>query len=427
MGVRLFDSKKHRQKAWGYEARIAGKRKRKVGFSSKQAAELALSTARIHANERAAGVRVEAGPLVTVRQLVERRRKQLPVAKGQPGYYSRNQAVGDLNRFLALLDTPLLSVHQLKTAHLALYRDARLKAGLKPQTVFRELTNVLACLNRAHESFPALDGWRPPRRPRLEVPKHKRQVTYAPDVAARLLAYLRRPRETTHPRYHTGEPPRAYRARLDAADYLQMALQCGQRGGEIRTRRWADVLWHKGALRVDSTKTADEGVVFLPASLLEMLRRRKEQQHPASVWIFPSDKDHTRPIARGHAETCRRAARALGIAWGYQTPGGVVFHTARHTAATTMLDSGSDVATVQAQMGWSDRTMLLNYGHASARSRRAAASALDAFSGAPEPASEPEKVSAFSAAAGSEMPPLSPMSPVEDQNAGGKTEGKSES
>jgi integrase len=378
MGVKQEFSAKLNKKTWGYDARITGKRVRCFGFSSRSAAEIALANARVKANERRAGVIPEEPPaVITVRQLVERRIKVLPVPRGAPGYYSRNQAIGDLERFLTLVDGDM-PVHKLSTAHTAIYRDARLAAGLQPQTVFRELTNLQACFNSAREHFAELEAWRPPARPKLKVPRGQREATYAPEDAARLLAHLRRPREETHPCY-AREPARSYRARLDAADSFQIALQTAGRCGEVISLRWTDVLWHKNALRVEATKTNEEGVIFLPESLVEMLRRRRAAQSPPSEWVFPSDLRPDEHVSRGFVSIVRQAALDLGIPWGYGTPGGVVFHTTRHTATTAMLDAGYDLPTVQAQTRHSDKTMLMRYGHASARSRRGAATALDQF------------------------------------------------
>ena len=49
-----------------------------------------------------------------------------------------------------------------------------------------------------------------------------------------------------------------------------------------------------------------------------------------------------------------------------------------------MLEARYDLLTVQAQTRYSDKTMLMRYGHASARSRRAAVTALDQFAPANE-------------------------------------------
>ncbi|MGB7925547.1 MAG: tyrosine-type recombinase/integrase [Pyrinomonadaceae bacterium] len=370
--------KKYNRKVWGYIGYIDGRQRRKFGFSSEEKAQTAFYSARTRAQERRSGVLPDTdAQSVTVEQIIRARIKQLPVPKGSPGYYSRNQAVGDLERFLAMLPHGLL-VAQLTAAHGAAYRDARLEAGLAPQTVFREYTNIQACFNAAGESFPQLENWRPPKRPKIKVPKSSRNRTVTPEEAALLLADLRRPREAAHERYGR-EPERAYRARLDAADFLQLSLQTAMRPDETVRRSWTDVLWHSSRLLVDSTKTDEEGTIDLPASCLEMLRRRHAEQHRKSPWLFPSDVVPGQHIARAPTALIRRAAEKLGIPWGYETRGGIVLYTTRHTAATAMLQAGHDLATVQAQTRHSTKTMLMRYAHASARSRRAAASALDAF------------------------------------------------
>jgi integrase len=366
--------KKYNRKVWGFVGYIDGVRKRKFGFATEEKAQTAFYNARVAARERRAGVLPDDAP-VTVKELIETRIKKLPVPKGSPGHHSRNQAIVDLNRFLALLPDKLL-VTQLTTADIARYRDARLGAGLAPQTVFREITNIQACLNSARETFPQLDNWRPPARPKLKVPKGNRNRVIAPDEAAQILARLRRERESTHKRCKV-EPLREYRARLDAADFFQFALQTAMRPDEIVRSEWSHVLWHTSRLLIDATKTDEEGTIDLPESCLEMLKRRREQNQD-SHWIFPSDIKRGRHLVRAPAELIRRAAYELKIAWGY-AEGGIVLYTTRHTAATAMLDAGHDIATVQAQTRHSTKTMLFRYAHATARSRRAAASSLDSF------------------------------------------------
>lgn len=301
-----------------------------------------------------------------------------------------------------------MDVRELQTSHLTAYRDEQLARGLLPQSVLNLITPVMSALSSASESFPSLADFRRPAWPKLKTPKGKHQSLYSPDTARRLLAHLRRPREREHKVFKNGESKRSYRARLDAADYLQVGLQAGLRGCEIRTRGWADVLWHASALRIDNTKAGDEGTVFIPASLLEMLRRRRAGQSPVSLWIFPSDLSPERHHRRGYSDVIREACEKFSIPWGYKQRGGGVFHTTRHTAASAMLDEGWDVATVQSQMRWSDRTMLLNYRHATVRSRRGAATALDRFS---EVETAAENVAGFAATEAPKVTPLSRMTP----------------
>jgi integrase len=170
---------------------------------------------------------------------------------------------------------------------------------------------------------------------------------------------------------------REYRARLDAADFFQLVLQSAMRPDEAIRRAFTDVLWHSSRLIIDATKTDEEGTIDLPESCREMLTRRREQ-NPGSRWIFPSDIKPGKHLVRAPTELIRRAAKELKIPWGYED-NGIVLYTTRHTAATLMLDAGHDLPTVQAQTRHSTKTMLMRYGHASARSRRAAANTLDSL------------------------------------------------
>lgn len=373
--------KKFNRKVWGYLGYIDGQRKRKFGFATEEKAQKAFYDLRVAARERRAGVAADDSP-ITVKQLIDDRIKKLEAKKDSPGAKSRKQAIVDLRRFLALLPDGLL-VTQLTTAATAKYRDVRLEAGLLPQTIFREITNIQACFNAARELYPLLDTWRPPARPKIKVPKATRNRVITPDEAAQIMAWLRAPRRELHDHgaKHKRELLRDVRGRHDAADFFQLALQTACRPDEIVRRAWSDVNWQASRLLVDSTKTSDEGTIDLPPSCLEMLKRRKREQQPESRWIFPSDKRPGEHLRVAPAEIIKRAAKALGISWGYGSRDGIVLYTTRHTATTAMLDAGHDLATIQAQTRHSTKTLLMRYGHASARSRRAAASSLDSFAG----------------------------------------------
>lgn len=378
----VFDKryiKKYGRKVWGYIGYIDGRKRRKFGFASEEKAQQAFYNARVTARERRSGLQPDAAP-VTVKELIERRVSQLPVPKGFPGYDARRSACNHLNALLAMLPEGLL-VTQLTTSDTASYRDARLAAGIAPQTVFRELTNIQSCLNSARESFPQLETWRPPAKPKLKVPRGLRTRVITPNEAQSLLTYLRRPREQTHEHF-SQEQILSYRSRIEAADFFQFALFSAMRPGEIVRLRWTDVLWHSSRLMVDATKTDEEATIDLPEGCMGLLKRRYEQ-HKDSPWIFPSLHNRRRHIHRAPDQLLRYAALKLKLEWGYNSRNGIVLYTTRHTAATTMLDAGHDLPTVQAQTRHSTKQMLMRYGHATARSRRAAAAELDSFSDNP--------------------------------------------
>ena len=389
MSVRKFHSKLLGQDCWGFDARIKGRRVRKIGFSSKENAELALSKLRIAANERRAGVAPKAR--ITVKQLVDARCKQ--IGETRP---SRKHSGVVLHAWLDTLPKGLL-VEDLTTAHMSKYADARLEK-VKAQTVWREVTDIATCLSRAREIFSELADWRPPRRPRAKVPHSFRSVTITSGQAKSLLEQLRRPREEI-------ENSTEYGARLDAADFFEIALQTMGRSDEIRTLRWVDIYWKEKKLRIDSKKTGVEGVIFIPDSLVELFKRRRTSQDPASVYIFPSRRNPLRPICRFPIQILRRAAAALEIPWGYGDPQGIVLHTTRHTGVTALLEAGFDLATVQAQSRHSTQAMLMRYSHSNADGQRATTRALAAFLTAPEVS----RISSTSSAEDTDNSPLTPQ------------------
>ncbi len=368
MAVKMFWSALLGRKSWGYDARIKGRRVHKIGFASKENAELALSKRRIAANEKRAGVTPEAAR-ITVAHLVTARINQFDKKS-----YSQKHSGVTLRAWAAMMPDALL-VEEVKTAHLAKYRDARLQK-IKPQSVHRELADIYACLNAASELFTELAEWRPPKRPRLKVPKGYRNVTIEPVQIALILTRLRREKEEK-------ERITFYRARMDAADFFQIALYTLARKDEIRTLRWDAISWQAHKLQLDSKKTDTDAAIFIPDALIELFKRRRDAQHPASPFVFPSSRNPQRPVSRFCIEIVKRAAEKCGIPWGYDQPNGIVFHTTRHTAVTALLDAGYDLATVKAQSRHSTSQMLLRYSHPSVHNRRAAADTLSSF--LPEP------------------------------------------
>lgn len=372
MGVRQFKSKRLGRDVWGYDARIRGVRVKRTGFSTKKAAELALANARVRANERAAGVVVdrEPEPTVTVRQLVERRAAQL---QGTP---RRRTSARLLERWLETLPAGLL-VTDVTTARLQEWVDARL-SEVRYETVFREVTDICSTLNRAGENFAELEGWTPPRRPRMPAPTRRRERVITPEEAAAVLAHLRRPIEE-------GETETYWRVRRDAADLFQIALLTAARRAEILALRWTDVNFEWKTLRVTGTKTDRVRVIPMAESLVALLRRRRVECGGAAR-VFPSLEGST--MLRANTDQIfRRACEEISVPYGRDVPGGWVLHDARHTAITAMLHAGNSLESVMAISGHSARVMAMRYAHSTERTRREAVSALDQFAS--------EKVSAL--------------------------------
>jgi integrase len=349
---------------FGYDARIGGKRRQRFGFSSEKTAELALSKLRVNAFERGQGVAApeETRKKITVRQLFERRRVHY---QDTPRRRARAHI---MELWLESLPTGLL-VTELTTARLSDWVDSRLKA-VKPQTVFRDLTDICSMLARAGDYFDELKDWQPPRRPHMRVPTGARGRLITRDEARALLTRLRRPRGLD-------EGARYYAARLDSADLLQIALLTAARRGEILSLRWSDVDFNQATLRVTGTKTERVRVIPCPAALITILRRRATESGRSPL-VFPALAGST--MLRANTDQIfREESKALGIPYGRSTIGGWVLHDARHTAITAMLHAGASLESVMAVSGHSARVMALRYAHATQATTRAAVQALEQF------------------------------------------------
>jgi integrase/recombinase XerD len=98
-------------------------------------------------------------------------------------------------------------------------------------------------------------------------------------------------------------------------------------------------------LRVDQGKGRKEDrYVMLSPRLLEVLRAYWKAVRP-KLWLFPGDLSG-QPITRAAVElACQKAHRASGIAKPI-TP-----HSLRHAFATHLLESGTDIRTIQLLLG----------------------------------------------------------------------------
>lgn len=335
-------------------------RRTRVGFLTREDAREAAGRLWQEGQRRAYGLVPPDAPKVTVKQLVERRKRHV-----------RPQAARFLERWLKSLPSGML-VTELETSHFRGAADARLEAGIKPQTVFREQTDVFAMLNAAREYFSELKSWTPPARPTLSAPEGERQAYYAPEKVAEIVRSLTLPRGLT-------EHPVAYEARLDCAEWFTLALLTRLRSSELRTRRWADLNFNWRTLRVDKTKVGATDQIKLSAACVDLLKRRFERCGRESEYIFYSRRDPSRPVKRFSTDILKRACEAAGLKWGYKDPSGVVLHTTRHSAVTAMMEGGAQLEAARRLVGHSKKTMTARYGQASPRSEDEALTALDVF------------------------------------------------
>lgn len=125
---------------------------------------------------------------------------------------------------------------------------------------------------------------------------------------------------------------------------LETAYATGMRLGEVLRLKICDIDSQRMMIRVEQGKGRKDRYVMLSVSLLETLRTYWRASKP-KVFLFPG-LGGNRPL------NATIAQRAFGYAKeraGITKP--VSFHTLRHSFATHLIESGTNVRTIQALLG----------------------------------------------------------------------------
>jgi len=119
----------------------------------------------------------------------------------------------------------------------------------------------------------------------------------------------------------------------------------GLRASEVRHLRVQDVDSARGVLWVRNGKGAKDRIAPLPGRLLHQLRDYWRQVRPPGPWLFPGqseDKPLSKTAMNNHF---RRAVARAGI----ERP--IVFHNLRHSFATHLMETGTDLPSIQVLLG----------------------------------------------------------------------------
>jgi integrase/recombinase XerD len=131
---------------------------------------------------------------------------------------------------------------------------------------------------------------------------------------------------------------------LKARVALTTAYAAGLRASEAACIKVADIDSSRMVIRVEQGKGGRDRYVMLSPQLLGILRSYWRLARPEH-WLFPG-RDGAHPISPTvlHA-ACRSACAAAGLNKR------VTIHTLRHSFATHLLESGTDIRIIQALLG----------------------------------------------------------------------------
>jgi site-specific recombinase XerD len=158
---------------------------------------------------------------------------------------------------------------------------------------------------------------------------------------------------------------------------LMTAYAAGLRVGEVVRLRVQDIDSDRMTIRVEQGKGAQDRYTLLSPRLLEELRSYWRLEHPYP-WFFPMRKA-PRPMNYTTAERMYTAAKHRA---GIAKAGNI--HALRHAFATHLLESGTDLHTIQRLLGHHHITSTMRYLHLARKNVTDRCSPLDLLD-LPEP------------------------------------------
>jgi integrase/recombinase XerD len=151
---------------------------------------------------------------------------------------------------------------------------------------------------------------------------------------------------------------------------LTTAYAAGLRASEVAGLRVADIDSGRGVILVRHGKGGKDRNVMLSPQLLGILRTYWRLARP-KTFLFPGrDDDHPIHPTVLHA-ACRSAVEAAGLSKR------VTLHTLRHSFATHLLESGTDIRIIQVLLGHNQLSSTARYTQVATHTIRATRSPLD--------------------------------------------------
>lgn len=358
--IKTIFSKRHKCKVYRLDAKVNGKRFRRFFFKKSEAEAVAYKIKHDEVARRYGLPVLAERPFLS--DLIEKRLALIQTAS------ESTRARRVLHDLLALLPTGYC-VDELTKSDIQKYVDKR-RLTLKPQSINRELHIVNSMLTTIDVHYPQLEQWRAPKMPMQKELTGRRERLWEPNEIDAVLGGL-------FARKRDDEQISAALARYRVGQRLRLLLLSGLRHGEMAKIRKADINWQSKTVRVKQGKGGGrfKTVGPLHAGAMSILKEFADSSNTEFV-MYRGGKVNKR-VYRIMADACKRA----GIPYGQNTPNGLTFHDARHTATTHLLESGISPKTVQEWMGWADSSFVLYYSVASKKSREKAGRALEKLAG----------------------------------------------
>jgi len=153
---------------------------------------------------------------------------------------------------------------------------------------------------------------------------------------------------------------------------LLVGYGAGLRRSEIVSLKWADILFDEHQIHVKQGKGKKDRIVMLPYSIVEYLKNYR-QMYPSDDWVFEGQYKGEALSARTVQQVMANAVAKAGL----EKEASV--HTLRHSFATHLLESGTDIRYIQQLMGHSSIKTTMIYTHITPKAERKIMSPLDSL------------------------------------------------
>jgi site-specific recombinase XerD len=151
---------------------------------------------------------------------------------------------------------------------------------------------------------------------------------------------------------------------------LMLGYGAGLRLNEIIHLKWEDILLAEFKIHVKHAKGDKHRMVMLPYSIVSFLEKYREL-YPSDGWVFQGQFKGEPYSETSVQAIMRRAVEKAGLAKK------ATVHTLRHSFATHLLHSGTDLRHIQALLGHKDIKTTVRYTHLSQRKLDRIQSPLD--------------------------------------------------
>jgi integrase/recombinase XerD len=151
---------------------------------------------------------------------------------------------------------------------------------------------------------------------------------------------------------------------------LSLIYACGLRRSEVLNLKPKDVDSKRGMLTIRNAKGRKDRLVPISGKVIEMLRSYYKAYRP-KVWLFEGQFEGTPYSEQSIQSVLKQAVRAAGI----KRP--VTLHWLRHSYATHLLESGTDLRYIQELLGHKSSKTTEIYTHVSMKSLQKIKSPFD--------------------------------------------------